>query len=62
MGRFEVIYADPPWKYADRGCNDSAKPPETRDRIVRLMGDVPRLELFARERVLGWDAWGNELP
>ena len=40
----------------------SAKPPETRDRIVRLMGDVPRLELFARERVLGWDAWGNELP
>jgi N6-adenosine-specific RNA methylase IME4 len=40
----------------------SAKPPEVRDRIVRLMGDLPRIELFARERVEGWHAWGNELP
>ncbi len=38
----------------------SAKPPETRDRIVRLMGDVPCVELFARTRAPGWDAWGNE--
>ncbi len=40
----------------------SAKPPEVRDRIVRLLGDLPRIELFARERVSGWAAWGNELP
>ena len=39
----------------------SAKPPETRDRIVRLFGDVPRIELFARERVEGWDAHGLEI-
>ena len=39
----------------------SSKPIEVRDRIVRLMGDLPRIELFARERVEGWDAWGNEL-
>lgn len=39
----------------------SAKPAEARDRIVKLMGDVPRIELFARERVEGWDAWGNEV-
>lgn len=39
----------------------SAKPPEVRDRIVRLMGDRPRVELFARQRVPGWDAWGNEI-
>lgn len=39
----------------------SAKPPEVRDRIVTLMGDLPRIELFARERVDGWDAWGNEI-
>jgi N6-adenosine-specific RNA methylase IME4 len=39
----------------------SAKPAETRDRIVRLMGDVPRVELFARERADGWDVWGNEV-
>lgn len=40
----------------------SAKPPEVRDRIVQLMGDVPRIELFARERCPGWEAYGNELP
>lgn len=39
----------------------SAKPPEVRDRIVELLGDVPRIELFARERAEGWDAWGNEI-
>jgi len=39
----------------------SAKPPEVRDRIIQLMGDVPRIELFARNVVEGWDAWGNEI-
>lgn len=39
----------------------SQKPDEVRDRIVELMGDVPRIELFARERSDGWDAWGDEL-
>jgi N6-adenosine-specific RNA methylase IME4 len=39
----------------------SRKPPEARDRIVRLLGDLPRIELFARQRVDGWDAWGNEV-
>jgi Transcriptional activator, adenine-specific DNA methyltransferase len=39
----------------------SEKPAVFRRRIVELLGDVPRIELFARERVDGWDAWGNEL-
>ncbi len=39
----------------------SEKPPEIRERIVRLMGDLPRIELFARQRVEGWDCWGNEV-
>ncbi len=39
----------------------SQKPAEVRDRIVQLMGDCPRIELFARERVPGWDAWGDEV-
>lgn len=39
----------------------SAKPPEARERIVQLMGDeLPRIELFARERVGGWAAWGDD--
>jgi len=39
----------------------SKKPDEVRKRIVQLCGDVPRIELFARERTAGWDAWGNEV-
>jgi N6-adenosine-specific RNA methylase IME4 len=38
----------------------SAKPVVARERIVTLLGDVPRIELFARERSEGWDAWGND--
>lgn len=39
----------------------SRKPDETRDRIVQLFGDLPRIELFARQQVDGWDCWGNEV-
>lgn len=39
----------------------SKKPDEIRDRIVRLMGDLPRVELFARQAPPGWDVWGNEV-
>ena len=37
----------------------SAKPGVVRDRIVQLVGDLPRIELFARERAPGWDCWGD---
>lgn len=39
----------------------SKKPDEVRKRIVELIGDIPRIELFAREKVEGWDSWGNEV-
>jgi N6-adenosine-specific RNA methylase IME4 len=39
----------------------SRKPDEVRDAIVRICGDLPRIELFARQRHDGWDAWGNEV-
>ncbi len=46
----------------------SKKPDEVRNRIVQLMGDIPRIELFARkpkdlfnESYEGWDVWGNEV-
>mgnify|MGYP001123361261 CR=1 FL=1 len=39
----------------------SKKPDEARRRIEELMGDVPRIELFARQKAPGWDAWGNEI-
>ena len=40
----------------------SKKPNVVKDRIVELCGDVPRIELFARQRTQGWDVWGNEVP
>ena len=39
----------------------SKKPDEIASRIVRLFGDKPRIELFARDRKEGWDVWGNEV-
>lgn len=40
----------------------SRKPHETRERIVELFGDLPRIELFARQHADGWDCWGDEVP
>ena len=39
----------------------SQKPIEAMSRIVQLYGDLPRIELFARQKVDGWDCWGNEV-
>jgi N6-adenosine-specific RNA methylase IME4 len=39
----------------------SKKPDEVREKIVALMGDIPRIELFARQTTPGWDVWGNEV-
>lgn len=35
----------------------SSKPPETRDRILQLFGDLPRIELFSREPSRIKDGW-----
>ncbi len=39
----------------------SKKPKEIRNRIELLFGNLPRIELFAREKTEGWDVWGNEV-
>ncbi|MBN8837148.1 MAG: adenine methyltransferase [Sphingobacteriia bacterium] len=47
----------------------SVKPPEIRDRIIQIYGDLPRIELFARSRkgffpdyeYEGWDVFGNQV-
>ena len=55
---------------ADRGVScvikaerreHSRKPDEVRDLIVKICGDIPRVELFARQQIVGWDHWGNEI-
>ena len=39
----------------------SKKPDEARVKIISLMGDLPRVELFARQTPPGWAVWGNEV-
>ncbi len=48
----------------------SEKPKIVRDKIIELVGDLPRIELFARKPKgqlfedkcwKGWDVWGNEV-
>ena len=44
-----------------QGCFHRFGPDEVRKRIVKLMGDKSRIELFARQKVKGWASWGNEI-
>lgn len=37
----------------------SEKPAKFRDLLVDLFGDVPRVELFARDVADGWEVWGD---
>ncbi len=39
----------------------SQKPETAREKIVELLGNLPRIELFARQKTDGWDVWGNEV-
>ena len=39
----------------------SKKPDIIKDLIVRAVGDLPRIELFARQKTESWDIWGNEV-
>lgn len=39
----------------------SKKPDIVRDKILELCGDLPRIELFARQEIKGWDCFGNKI-
>lgn len=47
--------------YAPRGAH-SEKPIEVRERIWKLYGERPSIELFSRQAFNGWSRWGNEAP
>lgn len=44
----------------ERNLGHSMKPHIVRKKIIELVGDLPRIELFARETAEGWDSFGNE--
>lgn len=39
----------------------SQKPEIVRENLIKMYPDANRIELFAREKVEGWDTWGNEI-
>lgn len=39
----------------------SEKPPELYREVVEKMSDGPYLDIFAREKKPGWDAWGDQV-
>jgi len=45
----------------DRVMAHSQKPDSVRDKIVELFGNIPRIELFARDKKPGWEAIGNAI-
>jgi N6-adenosine-specific RNA methylase IME4 len=45
----------------EKPTKHSQKPEAMRNLILEYCGDLPRIELFARRKVDGWDCWGNEV-
>lgn len=50
----QVVFAPSPKEHSE-------KPDDVRDRIVQLMGDLPRLEMFCRHSPTGWACHGDEV-
>lgn len=45
---------------AEKG--EHSEKPRKQYELIEAASPAPRLEMFARERYEGWDAWGRELP
>jgi len=61
-GRVKAFRCQEPNFLQLKALRHSEKPEEFRQLIERATkGLNPRVELFARRRVDGWDTWGNEI-
>lgn len=49
----------PTWMFAP--LQDHSHKPEEQYAVIQRVSPGPYLELFARRRQPGWDAWGNEI-
>ena len=59
-GRLRLLRRDLPDYIVEQRTQHSRKP-QAAYRLMEVASPEPRLELFARERREGWDAWGNEV-
>jgi N6-adenosine-specific RNA methylase IME4 len=48
--------------YRDKREEHSKKPDKIRALITKWYPSYSKIELFAREKLQGWDVWGNESP
>jgi len=46
----------------DAAKRDHSEKPRKQYEFIEKASPEPRLEMFARERLDGWDAWGDQLP
>jgi len=60
MGKYKVVNNIQGLVIEER-TKHSKKPIEVKKRIEQLFGNIPKIELFAREKSYGWDVWGNEV-
>ena len=60
-GKLEVKAHDVGQVIRARRGQHSRKPDQQYDLIERLFGDLPRIEMFARREIVGWDSWGNQV-
>lgn len=59
-GRAPVNFkAQPTWMFAP--LQDHSHKPEEQYAVIERISPGPYLELFARRRQPGWDAWGNQI-
>ena len=64
-GRVKAFRQQKPNIIETRVLRHSEKPEVFRDLIDQATRGIPgcrKIELFARKRVPGWEAWGNEVP
>ena len=54
------FHAQPNWLFAPQ--QEHSHKPEEQFAVIERLSYGPYLELFARRRQPGWDAWGNEVP
>jgi N6-adenosine-specific RNA methylase IME4 len=52
---------DSTWWQIKRPHNSHSTKPEFFRDLIEKVSNEPRIELFAREKIKGWDVWGNEV-
>ena len=59
-GRAPILYrVQPTWLFAPK--QDHSHKPEEQYAVIERCSPGPYLELFARRKRPGWQAWGNEV-